>query len=151
MKERIAYQQTYKLQPALSKSLIELGQAAAQKIEHSLIHLVKLRVSQINGCAFCQHMHANEARSDGEKQGRLDVLPAWKEAPVFTARECAALAWAEKLTLLANNEIHDEDYADVREQFNEEELVNLTAVIVAINAWNRIAVGFHFIPAIKDL
>lgn len=151
MKERIAYQQTYKLQPALSQSLIELGQAAAQKIEHSLIHLVKLRVSQINGCAFCQHMHANEARNDGEKQGRLDVLPAWKEVPIFTSRERTALAWAEKLTLLANNEIHDEDYADVREHFNEEELVNLTAVIVAINAWNRIAVGFHFIPVIKDV
>lgn len=150
MKERIAYQQTYKHQPILAKSLIELGQAAAQKIEHSLIHLVKLRVSQINGCAFCQHMHANEARNDGEKQSRLDVLPAWKEVPLFSQRERAALAWAEKLTLLAKEEIHDEDFAVVREQFNEEEIVNLTAVIVAINAWNRIAVGFHFLPVIKD-
>ncbi len=151
MKERIAYQQTYKLQPILAKSLIEIGEAAAQKIEHSLIHLVKLRVSQINGCAFCQHMHANEARKDGEKQGRLDVLPAWKEVPIFSARERAALAWAEKLTLVAGKEIHDEDFAEVREQFNEEEIVNLTSVIVAINAWNRIAVGFHFLPVIKDI
>ncbi|PUA28237.1 MAG: alkylhydroperoxidase [Cellvibrio sp. 79] len=151
MKERIAYQQVYKLQPVLAKSLIELGEAASQKIDHSLIHLIKLRVSQINGCAFCQHMHANEARKDGEKQSRLDVLPAWKEVPIFSQRERAALSWAEKLTLLAKEEIHDEDFAAVREQFNEEEIVNLTAVIVAINAWNRIAVGFHFIPAIKDL
>lgn len=151
MKERITYQTTYKLQPALAKSLIDLGEAAAQKIEHSLIHLVKLRVSQINGCAFCQHMHANEARIDGEKQGRLDVLPAWKEVPVFSARERTALAWAEKLTLVADQEMHDNDFIDVREQFNEEEIVNLTSVIVTINAWNRIAIGFHFLPAIKDI
>ena len=151
MKERIAYQQVYKLQPVLAKSLIDLGEAASQQIDHSLIHLIKLRVSQINGCAFCQHMHANEARKDGEKQSRLDVLPAWKEVPVFSQRERAALSWAEKLTLLAREEIHDEDFTAVREQFNEEETVNLTAVIVAINAWNRIAVGFRFIPAIKDL
>lgn len=150
MKERIAYQHVYKLQPALAKSLIELGDAAALKIEHSLVHLIKLRVSQINGCAFCQHMHSNEARKDGEKQVRLDVLPSWREVPVFSARERAALAWAEKLTLLAGKEIHDEDFAEVREHFNEEEIVNLAAVIVTINAWNRIAVGFHFLPVIKD-
>lgn len=151
MKERIAYQHVYKLQPVLAKSLIELGEAAALKIEHSLVHLIKLRVSQINGCAFCQHMHSNEARKDGEKQVRLDVLPSWREVPVFSARERAALTWAEKLTLLAKQEIHDEDFAEVREHFNEEEIVNLTAVIVTINAWNRIAVGFHFLPVIKDI
>ncbi|HTF97085.1 MAG TPA: carboxymuconolactone decarboxylase family protein [Cellvibrio sp.] len=151
MNERIPYQTTYKLQPALAKSLIDIGEAAKEKIEHSLIHLIKLRVSQINGCAFCQHMHANEARKDGEKQGRLDVLPAWKEVPIFSARERAALGWAEKLTLVANHDIHDEDFIAVREQFNEEEIVNLTSVIVAINAWNRIAVGFHFLPVIKDI
>ncbi len=150
MKERIAYQNVYKLQPALAKHLIELGDAAAQKIEHPLIHLIKLRVSQINGCAFCQHMHVNEARKDGEKQGRLDVLAAWKEVPAFSARERSALAWAEKLTLLAQHEIQDEDFARVREQFSEEEVVNLTAAIVTINAWNRIATGFHFLPTIKD-
>jgi alkylhydroperoxidase family enzyme len=93
-------------------------------------------------------MHANEARKDGEKQSRLDVLPAWKEVPFFSARERAALSWAETLTLLAQKDIHDEDFALVREQFSEEEIVNLTAVIVAINAWNRIAVGFHFLPKI---
>lgn len=151
MKERIAYQQTYKLQPVLAKTLIELGDAAAEKIEHSLIHLIKLRVSQINGCAFCQHMHANEARKDGEKQTRLDLLLAWKEVPIFSARERAALAWAEKLTLLAQHEIHDTDFDAVSDHFTEEEIVNLTSVIVAINAWNRIAVGFHFLPTVKDV
>ncbi len=151
MKERITYQTTYQLQPVLANSLIDLGEAAAQKIDVSLVHLVKLRVSQINGCAFCLHMHVNAARKDGEKQNRLDVLPAWKEVPVFSARERAALAWSEKLTLLANKEVHDEDYLAVREQFSEEEIVNLTAIIVAINAWNRISIGFHFIPVNKDI
>lgn len=150
MNERIAYQQVYKLQPAIAQSLIGLGEAAATKLEHSLIHLVKLRASQLNGCAFCQHMHANEARKDGEQQYRLDVLAAWREAPYFSARERAALHWAEALTLLAQKDIHDEDFALVHEQFSEEEIVNLTAVIVTINAWNRIAVGFHFLPIIKD-
>ena len=150
MKERIAYSKVYNLQPVLAKTLMELGDTAAQNIDHSIIHLVKLRASQINGCAFCQHMHVNEARKDGEKQSRLDVLPAWKEVPVFSDRERAALAWTEKLTLVANHEIHDEDFAMVREQFSDEEIVNLTAAIVTINAWNRIAVGFHFIPNIKD-
>lgn len=149
MKERIAYQQVYKLQPALAQSLIGLGDAAANKLEHSLIHLVKLRASQLNGCAFCQHMHANEARSDGEKQSRLDVLPAWKEVPVFSARERAALQWTEQLTLLAQQEIHDRDFNELKNQFSDEEIVNLTAAIVTINAWNRIAVSFHFLP--KDL
>lgn len=151
MKERIAYQQVYKLQPALAQSLISLGEAAAGKLEHSLIHLVKLRASQLNSCAFCQHMHANEARRDGEKQSRLDVLPAWKEVPIFSARECAALHWTEALTLQAQRDIHDADFFALQEHFTDEEIVNLTAVIVAINAWNRIAVGFHFLPVIKDL
>lgn len=151
MKERIAYQEVYKLQPVLAQSLIALSEAAAEKLEHSLIHLVKLRASQLNHCAFCQHMHANEARKDGEQQSRLDVLPAWKEVPIFSARERAALRWTEQLTLQAQHDIHDQDFSVVQTHFSEEEIVNLTAVIVAINAWNRIAVGFHFLPVIKDL
>ena len=151
MKERIAYQQVYKLQPVLAQSLVALSEAAASKLEHSLIHLVKLRASQLNSCAFCQHMHANEARKDGEKQSRLDVLPAWKEAPIFSPRECAALRWTEQLTLQAQHDIHDQDFSVLQEHFTEEEIVNLTAAIVAINAWNRIAVGFHFLPVIKNI
>ena len=149
MKERINYQQTNQHQPLLAKSLLALGEATAKILEPSLIHLVKLRASQLNHCAFCQHMHANEARKDGEAQARLDVLAAWKEVPAFSARERSALDWTEKLTLLPNNEIHDEDFAQLQEYFTQEEIVNLTTVIVTINAWNRISVGFHYIPDIK--
>ena len=147
MSKRITQPDVYKLQPTILKSLIGLGDAAASELEHSLIHLVKLRASQLNGCAFCQHMHANEARKDGEQQHRLDILPAWKEVDIFSARERAALAWTEALTLVANDGVSDEIYAATAQHFTEKELVNLTAAIVTINAWNRIAVGFHFAPA----
>lgn len=146
MQQRINQSDVYKLQPALLKSLIGLGDAAASELEHSLIHLVKLRASQINGCAFCQHMHANEARKDGEQQHRLDVLPAWREVTIFSARERAALAWTEALTRLADQPASDACFTEVRAQFSEKEIVNLSAAIATINAWNRIAVGFNFAP-----
>ena len=146
MQQRIKQPEVYKLQPAILKSLIDLGNAAADGLEHSLIHLVKLRASQINGCAFCQHMHANEARKDGEQQHRLDVLPAWREVAIFSARERAALAWTEALTQLSTQGVSDTCFTEVREHFNETEIVNLSAAIATINAWNRIAVGFNFAP-----
>jgi len=146
MQKRINQPDVYKLQPALLKSLIGLGDAAASELEHSLIHLVKLRASQINGCAFCQHMHANEARKDGEQQHRLDVLPAWREVAIFSARERAALAWTEALTRLADQSVSDACFTEVAAQFSEKEIVNLSAAIATINAWNRIAVGFNFPP-----
>ena len=149
MNERITYQQVNKLQPELAKSLVALGDAAASKLEHSLVHLVKLRASQLNSCAFCQHMHSNEARNDGEEQNRLDVLISWQEVPVFSARERAALRWTELLTLQAQHGIHDQDFIDLQAHFTEEEIVNLTSTIATINAWNRIAVGFHFLPVMK--
>jgi len=146
MKERIAYNDVYKIQPVLAKSLISIGDAVlASGLEKTIYHLVKLRASQINGCAFCQYMHANEARKDGESQTRLDVLPAWREVPVFNARERAALAWTETLTHITQG-VSDENFAEVSAEFSKEEIVNLTSVIVAINSWNRIAVGLHFIP-----
>lgn len=144
MQKRINQSDVYKLQPALLKSLIGLGDAAASELEHSLVHLVKLRASQINGCAFCQHMHANEARKEGEQQHRLDVLPAWREVDIFSARERAALAWTEALTRLADQS--NASFTQVAEHFNEKEIVNLSAAIATINAWNRIAVGFNFAP-----
>ena len=146
MQQRIKQPDVYKLQPAILKSLIDLGNAAAGELEHSLIHLVKLRASQINGCAFCQHMHANEARKDGEQQHRLDVLPAWREVAIFSARERAALAWTEALTQLSTHSVNDTCFTEVREHFSEKEIVNLSAAIATINAWNRIAVGFNFAP-----
>jgi AhpD family alkylhydroperoxidase len=151
MKERIEKPAVYKIQPALYKSLAGLGEAAAAVLEPSLVHLVKLRASQMNGCAYCQHMHANEARKDGEKQSRLDVLLAWREVPIFSARERAALEWTEAVTRLSQTSPTDEQFAQLSEVFTQEEIVNLTITIAVINTWNRIAVSFNFFPDFKDL
>ncbi|RUO26545.1 carboxymuconolactone decarboxylase family protein [Aliidiomarina minuta] len=141
---RLSTAQLYKLQPQLLKSLLDLGEAAAQVIEPKLVHLIKLRVSQLNGCAFCMKMHAAEAREDGEAQTRLDVLAGWRETELFSVREQAALSWAESLTLLAGSkEVAEATYQHVSEQLTDEELANLTALVIEINGWNRIAVGFH--------
>jgi AhpD family alkylhydroperoxidase len=150
MNERIAYADVNKAQPAITKSLVALAEAAlASGLETALYHLIKLRASQINGCAFCQHMHLNEARHDGETQTRLDVLAAWREVPIFTSRERAALGWTEALTHIAGKGVSDDEFAKVCAEFTQTEIVNLTAVIVAINSWNRIAVGFGFIPKLN--
>lgn len=146
MQNPITRNDVFQLQPAITKSLLGLGDAAARELEASLIHLVKLRASQINGCAFCQHMHANEARKDGEQQHRLDVLPAWREVAIFSERERAGLEWTETLTRLADQTDNQASYTQLTQHFTAKEIVNLTAAIVAINAWNRIAVGFHFAP-----
>lgn len=148
MSERISRSQVYKIQPAIVQHLVGLAKAAEDSgLEKSLIHLIKIRASQLNGCAFCQHMHAAEARKDGEQQQRLDVLPAWHEVTaVFSAREQAALRWTEALTLVADHGVSDADYASVRSVYSEPEILNLTALIVTINSWNRIAVAFHFQP-----
>ena len=128
--------------------LVGLAKAAEDSgLDKSLIHLMKIRASQLNGCAFCQHMHANEARQDGEQQHRLDVLPSWQEVKsAFTAREQAALIWTEALTLVAGKGVSDQDYATVAAEYTELEILNLTALIITINSWNRIAVAFHFQP-----
>lgn len=147
MQERISYPNVYKTQPVLAKSLIAIGEAVlASGLEVSLYHLIKLRASQINGCAFCQHMHVNEARKDGESQTRLDVLPAWREVPIFTTRERAALEWTETLTQIAGKGISEQEFAQVSSEFTQDEIVNLTALIVATNSWNRIGISFNFIP-----
>lgn len=113
-------------------------------LEHSLCELVKTRASQINGCAYCLHMHTRDARAAGETEERLYVLDAWRESSLYTSRERAALAWTEALTLVAQNRASDEDYAVLRAEFSEEEQVKLTLLITTINAWNRIAIGFRF-------
>lgn len=148
MSERISRSQVYKIQPAIVQHLVGLAKAAEDSgLAKSLIHLMKIRASQLNGCAFCQHMHAVEARHDGELQPRLDVLPAWREVgAVFSAKEQAALRWTEALTLLAAHGVSDADYAAVTAVYSEAEILNLTALIVTINSWNRIAVAFHFQP-----
>ena len=116
------------------------------RLEASLIELVKMRASQINGCAFCIDMHSKDARSNGETEQRLYALSAWAEAPFFTAREQAALAWTESVTLVSVDHVPDAIYERARSQFNDQELVNLTVVIGTINAWNRLAVAFRFVP-----
>jgi AhpD family alkylhydroperoxidase len=112
-------------------------------LEPSLLHLLKFRVSQINGCAYCLDMHSKDLRAAGESEQRLYVLDAWREAPFYTERERAALAWAEALTLITEGHVPDEVYEQARAQFSEEELVNLSLAVVTINGWNRLSIAFR--------
>lgn len=116
-------------------------------IEPLLIHLVKMRASQINGCAYCMAMHTEEALKDGDRVDRYALLSAWQEAPDwFSEREQAALIWTETLTNISDGPVSDETYAKVREQFSEKELADLTLLIITINGWNRIAIPFQSPP-----
>lgn len=115
-------------------------------IESSLLHLLKFRVSQINGCAYCLDMHSKDLRATGETEQRLYVLDAWREAPFYTDRERAALAWAEAVTLVAESHVPDEVYEEARKQFNEQELIDLTMAVVTINSWNRLSIAFRTTP-----
>ena len=115
-------------------------------LDHSLLELVKLRASQINGCAHCIDMHTKELRADGESEQRLYLLDAWRESPFYSDRERAALAWTEAVTLVADDHVPDEVYDEARKQFTEEELVNLTLALVAINAANRLNIAFRTVP-----
>ena len=112
-------------------------------LERSLLELVKMRASQINGCAHCLDMHSKDARAAGETEQRLYLLNAWRETDLYSARERAALEWTEALTLVAEDHVPDPVYAAVREHFNETELANLSLAVVAINGWNRIMIGFR--------
>jgi AhpD family alkylhydroperoxidase len=117
-------------------------------VEQSVRLLLAIRASQINGCAFCLHMHMRDARKAGETQERLEVVSAWREVPLFTDRERAALAWAEAVTLVADSHVPDEVYEAARAEFTEQELVDLTMAAVAINGWNRLMVAFRIPPAV---
>ena len=122
---------------------------AASGLEHSLIELVKTRASQINGCAYCIHMHTKDARAHGETEERLYLLDAWRESPLYTERERAALAWTEALTLISETHAPDDVYEELRKHFNEAETANLTSLIGVINTWNRIAIGFRYQHPVK--
>ncbi|HYH80682.1 MAG TPA: carboxymuconolactone decarboxylase family protein [Longimicrobium sp.] len=111
-------------------------------LEHSLIHLVKLRASYINGCAYCVDMHSKDARVEGETEQRIFAVPVWRETPFFTPRERAALAWTEVVTHIGAG-VSDEAYEEVRRHFDEAEVVNLTMAIITINGWNRLAITFR--------
>ena len=130
--------------PAGFAGMRALEQAVrASTLEPVLLELVKTRASQINGCAYCLDMHTKDARARGEDEQRLHVLAAWREAPLYSERERAALAWCEALTRLPETGAPDDDYRALTEHFSEPEIAALTYAIVAINGWNRIAVGFR--------
>lgn len=132
----------FKTSPTTIKALMAVEESlAASGLEHSLLELVKMRASQINGCAFCLHMHATDARKHGETEMRLYLLNAWRESPLFNDRERAALAWTEALTQVSTLGAPDADYALLEAQFTEAERVNLTLAIGSINLWNRLQIG----------
>ena len=115
-------------------------------LEHPLLELVKMRVSQMNGCAYCLDMHSKDARAAGETEQRLYLLNAWRESPFYSDRERAALTWTEALTCISANDVSDELYAEVRKHFSDKELVDLSLAIIAINGWNRLAIPFRSEP-----
>ena len=130
--------------PAVMKQFFDLSNAVNEcGLEHQLLELVKIRASQINGCANCLNMHTSDARKLGETEQRLHLIAAWEEAPLFSDRERAALAWTEHHTLIADRRAPDRVYEMLDVHFSKEEQLNLTMMINVINAWNRLAVGFH--------
>jgi AhpD family alkylhydroperoxidase len=146
MKPRLA---PYAAAPAQMQAFVDFSTAIAKDgIEPSLAELIKTRVSQINGCAFCLHMHTRDALAAGESELRLTMLAAWHESPLYTDRERAALAWAEALTRLPDGGASDAVYDAMAAQFSKEEQVKLTMTISIINAWNRFGAGFHLVHAI---
>ncbi|WP_025131937.1 carboxymuconolactone decarboxylase family protein [Pseudomonas sp. PH1b] len=138
----------YSASPEALKGLLMLEAVSlGLSIDKPLLELVKIRVSQLNQCAFCSDMHAVEARRQGESERRLYALSVWRDSGFFTPRERAALAWCESVTLLPAAGVPDELYARAREQFSERELVDLTLAIATINCWNRLAVSFGQQPS----
>ncbi|MEZ2131128.1 MULTISPECIES: carboxymuconolactone decarboxylase family protein [unclassified Sinorhizobium] len=135
----------YKAAPDAYKAVSALDQYVTKDsgLEHRLIHLIKLRASQINGCAYCVDMHVKEARKDGLSEQWINLICAWRESPVYDARERAVLAWVDALTNIAQTGAPDSDFEPLREFFSEEEIVKITVAIGAINVWNRLAVGFR--------
>lgn len=141
MKPRFDY---YSAAPEVLKAQLTLSNFSRDHgLEKRLVELVKIRASQLNGCAYCLEMHTREARAAGETEPRLHLLAAWRESPLYTDRERAALAWTEAVTLVADTHVPDEAFAAARAQFSEAELVKLTLAITVINAWNRFAIAFR--------
>ncbi len=146
MEERLKYVKAaphgYRAMSALQNYVDDCG------LEPLLLELVKMRASQINGCAYCIDMHSQDARAMGESELRLYELNAWRETPFYSERERAALFWTEELTLISQGHASDAVYEEVSKHFSEEELVNLSLAIVAINGWNRLAIGFRSQPGV---
>lgn len=141
MKQRLDYREA---SPQSLKAMLSFQHEVDKcGLEHSLLELVKIRVSQINGCAWCLDMHTKDARSNGETEQRLYLISVWREAHCYSERERAALAWAECVTQIGSHEISDSIYSETRKCFDEKELVCLTMAVIAINAWNRLNVAFR--------
>lgn len=141
MPQRLDYA---KISPGASRALYGLETyLQSSGLDPKLLDLVRLRASQINGCAFCIDMHWKDLRAAGESEQRLYSLDAWREAPGYSEREQAALAWTEAVTLVASSRVPDEVYEQARRQFNEKELVDLTLAVAAINSWNRMSISFR--------
>ena len=141
MKTRIDYR---KAAPDAFKAMLALEAGVHRgSLEASLIELVKMRVSQINACGYCLDMHSKDARAAGETEQRLYLLSAWREAPFYSARERAALSWAEAVTLVSQNDLPDALYEAVHKEFDDKGMVDLTLAIIAINGWNRMAIAFR--------
>jgi AhpD family alkylhydroperoxidase len=135
------------ISPGAARAMVGLdAYVRTSSLEPSLVELVNLRASQINGCAYSIDMHTKDARAAGESKQRLYALSAWRETPFFSPRERAALAWTEALTQVAKTHAPDEAYELVRRHFGEKELVDLSLAVVAINGWNRLAIGFRSVP-----
>jgi AhpD family alkylhydroperoxidase len=141
MQSRLDYA---RVAPGLVQAMYKLQKYVDESgLEHSLLELVKTRVSQMNGCAYCMDIHTKDARAGGETEQRLYGLSAWREAPYYSERERAALAWAEVVTLISQTHAPNEEYEAARAQFSEGELVQLTMAVIAINGWNRLAIAFR--------
>src|SRR5215470_7859723 len=141
MTSRIDYT---KVSPPFLRALLALnGPIESSGLEPRLLELVKMRASQINGCAYCLDMHSKDARAAGETEQRLYLLDAWREVALYSERERAALEWTEALTRIGEGHVPDAVYASAREHFSEEELVNLALAVVAINGWNRLSIAFR--------
>ena len=145
MEQRLDF---YKANPAAIKTLLGIEERVGKSaLEKSLTELVRLRASQINGCAYCVDMHTTDARKGGETERRLATVVVWRETPFFTDRERAALEWTEAVTLVSHDHVPDTVWQAVRPHFSDEELVDLTLLVSAINAWNRFAISFRKMPA----
>ena len=148
---RIEFAEFEKIAPEARAALTALSKAVGDSgLDKALTELIKIRASQINGCTFCVQFHLNLARKFGVPQTKLDLVAVWRDAGIFNAREMAALAWTEALTHVTPSGVADEDFATARNEFDESELVFLTAAIASINAWNRIAMAFRFLPPIPQ-
>ena len=132
------------VEPAATRAMMGLETYVRQSgLDHTILHLVKLRASYMNGCSYCVDMHTKDARVAGETEQRLYAVSVWHETPFFTPRERAALRWTDTLTAIAREEVSDELFQEVRSHFSEKELVDLTMVVVTINGWNRLSVSFR--------